>query len=219
MNDFSVFQEIRRLYAAMLPEWMAEYEATGNMWHDPYLMDWEFSPIEQMVWSDIRDISVPFYPQVPVLNYFIDFACPFLKIGIECDGKEWHDAERDTVRDKELAAAGWMIYRIAGHECVRQVYPREVDDRDRTPADAVDRDKYFGSTSTGIIKAIKQAYFNDDPGLVHDWRATATLDRHRSTPQTWPQRRPVKPRSAGPMHISELLADYASTLNRRMQRG
>jgi len=38
------------------------------------------SPIEFNVWSDIRSNGLMFYPQFPVLNYFIDFADPIRKI-------------------------------------------------------------------------------------------------------------------------------------------
>lgn len=216
-NDFSKFQEIRDVYALALPEWQEDYEKTGNMWFDPYLMDWDFSPIEQLVWCDIRQLAVPFYPQIPVLNYFLDFGNPFLKIGIECDGKEWHDKERDAARDKRLAAEGWMIFRIEGHECVREV-DISGQNLDRAEREAIDRDKYFGSTSEGIIKAIKLAYFCDDPDVVHDWRATATLAKHRTTPENWTVRRPVKPKPSGPVHIADLLVDYFATLERRLDR-
>lgn len=217
-NDFSKFEEIRKLYSAALPEWMGEYEKTGNMWFDPYLMDWDFSPIEKLVWSDIRSLAVPFYPQIPVLNYFIDFGNPFLKIGIECDGKEWHDKERDAARDRRLAAEGWMIFRIEGHECVREIDIHDHESRTRTERDAVDMDRYFGLTSEGIVKAIKLAYFCNDPNVAHDWRATATLHMHRSTPETRPVRRPIIQKPSGPVHISDLLYDYAKTLERRMAR-
>lgn len=214
MGDFSKFQEIREIYAPTLPEWMADYEATGNMWHDPYLMDWEFSPIEKLVWSDIRYLSVPFYPQIPVLNYFIDFGCPFLKIGIECDGKEWHDAARDAERDKRLAQAGWMIFRIQGHECVREVDTYQEEHR-YSERDKADLCKYYGSTSEGIIKAIKQAYFCDDPDMAHDWRATATLNMHRTTPENWLRRRPIRKKPQGPMHIADILLEHMQILERR----
>lgn len=74
--DWNKFLAIREAYALLLPEWMAEYEATGEMRQDPYFMDWDFTPIERNVWSDIREQGLPFYPQVPVLNYFLDFGCP-----------------------------------------------------------------------------------------------------------------------------------------------
>jgi hypothetical protein len=215
-NDFAKFQEIRSLYAAALPEWLDDYQATGNMWHDPYLMDWEFSPIEQLVWGDIRQLAVPFYPQIPVLNYFLDFANPFLKIGIECDGKAWHDKHRDQARDARLAAAGWMIFRIEGHECVR-----EVDIHGHSSSEereAINMAKYYGATSEGIVRAIKHAYFDEEPLERGGYMVRATLFNHRSTPETFPRRRPLTPRHDGPVRLDKMLEGYMELLQRRVQR-
>jgi very-short-patch-repair endonuclease len=213
MSDFSRFLTIRRTYAYLLPEWMAEYERSGEMRQDPYFMEWDFTPIERNVWDDIRNMGLPFYPQIPVLNYFIDFGCPFLKIGIECDGKAWHDSDLDRARDARLAAAGWMIFRIEGHECVRTVSAyEEFEEEDRSQVS-----KHYMSTSEGILTAIKQKYFAgrvrpDDAYLVD-----ATLFEHRSTPETNPAPRPVA-KSKGPVLIGEALAGYFDLLQRRMQR-
>lgn len=90
----------------------------------PYWINWQFTPIEFNVWCDIRNIGIPFYPQIPVLNYFIDFADPCKKIGIEVDGKEFHhDKGKDQKRDLKLQKEGWKIIRIPGSlsfkdECV-----------------------------------------------------------------------------------------------------
>lgn len=154
-TPFRKFLAIRKAYAAVMPEWMDEYEATGSMQQDPYFMDWEFTPIEQNVWGDIRTMGVPFYPQVPALNYFLDFACPFLKIGIECDGKAWHDYELDKARDARLSADGWMIFRIEGHECKRVIEPWEESEYD-DKSELIQQ--YFITTSEGVISAIKRRY-------------------------------------------------------------
>ena len=151
MSDFSQFLAIRKAYAKILPSWLEEYEKTGEMRQDPYFMDWIFTPIEQNVWSDIRSLGLPFYPQIPVLNYFIDFGCPFLKIGIECDGKAWHDHDLDKARDARLAAEGWMIFRIEGHECKRVIDPWEqcvTDGDEEEDFNLVSR--YFLTTSEAI---------------------------------------------------------------------
>lgn len=87
---------------------------------DPYaIYDWWkiFTPIEKLVWQDIRFVGIPMYPQYPVDNYFIDFADPIKKIGIEVDGKEFHqDVEKDELRQKQLENRGWKIYRIKGFQ-------------------------------------------------------------------------------------------------------
>lgn len=215
MSDFSKFLEIRKEYAKVLPEWMARYEATGDMRQDPYFMDWQFTPIEQNVWSDIRSLGVPFFPQMPVLNYFIDFGNPFLKIGIECDGKAWHDHDLDKARDKRLADQGWMIFRIEGHECKRVVEPwEEYEEEER--AELVE--KYFMTTSEGVISAIKRKYFDDQPSEKYSYLINATLFEHRSTPETFPVRRPIR-QPTGPRRFSDCLEGYIERLLWRQRRG
>lgn len=59
--------------------------------------------------------GLPLYPQFPLFNYFIDFANPYLRIGVELDGKQ-HDQNVDQERDDRLAEYGWSIFRIAGLE-------------------------------------------------------------------------------------------------------
>lgn len=88
---------------------------------DPYWWDGmvEMTPIERSMWSDIRCSGVVFYPQYPVLKYFVDFGNPLLKIAIECDGQYWHDKEKDSVRDAEMNSIGWTVYRFTGRDCLK----------------------------------------------------------------------------------------------------
>jgi len=79
-------------------------------------IQWEFSPIEDNVWGNIRYLGIPLYPEFPVGPYFIDFADPKKKIGIEVDSIKWHkDKSKDMVKDKYLRSCGWNIYRIPSH--------------------------------------------------------------------------------------------------------
>jgi very-short-patch-repair endonuclease len=210
MSRFDKFLKIREAYAYLLPLWMAEYEKTGDMRNDPYFIDWEFSPIERNVWGDIRTLGLPFFPQVPVLNYFIDFGCPFLKIGIECDGKAWHDSELDRARDMRLAAHGWMIFRIEGHECVRVVEPWDEYGEDR----AALVEKYFMSTSEGIVSAIKRKYFGGELSAKYSFLIEATLFEHRSTPETYPEFRPMTKKTM-PRKIGEMMQEHIELLMER----
>ena len=217
MSGFDKFLAIREAYAYLLPEWMEEYEETGDMRQDPYFMNWDFTPIENSVWSDIRTIGVPFFPQMPVLKYFIDFGCPFLKIGIECDGKAWHDHELDKARDARLHSEGWMIFRIEGHECKRVIdpwaeerYGEEEDDQELIY-------QYFMTTSEGIIHAIKSRYFDDEMDERYASVMHSTLFEHRSTPETNPIRRQITKQSRL-MRASEALEDYLKLLEKRARR-
>ena len=216
-----MFEEIRSLYAAELPIWMAEYQETGRMNNDPYIFNWQkfFSPIENLVWADIRELALPFCPQLPVLNYFLDFGCPYLRIGIECDGKAWHEDERDKKRDARLAEAGWSIFRIEGRECVRHLDQPWNEYGDDASIEHVA--KWFMTTSEGIIYAIKHAYFvdrNEWSGFAkeHANFIDATLFEHNTTPNvSVPRPRPVK--ETGVQHIAESLGDYLDLLQRRMR--
>jgi very-short-patch-repair endonuclease len=212
MSDFDKFLAIRKAYAEILPVWMAEYEATGDMRQDPYFMDWDFTPIEQNVWSDIRGLGLPFYPQVPVLNYFVDFACPFLKIGIECDGKAWHKHDLDKARDARLAAAGWMIFRIEGHECKRVIEPFYESEYEELDEQKIYH--FFLTTSEGVMTAIKNRYFDENPTDKYSYFMDATLFEHRSTPETFPVRRKIA--NTDPVLLRISLAGYLDVLFSRM---
>lgn len=107
---------IRKVYEAVLPELME-----AERWTDPYWVDWLqiMTPIEVSMWSLIRSQHTPYYPQFPVGRYFVDFGNPQHRIAIECDGKKWHDPERDARRDAELGELGWRVFRFSGRACNR----------------------------------------------------------------------------------------------------
>jgi very-short-patch-repair endonuclease len=196
MGKFDKFLEIRKVYAGVIPELMADFERNGNMQSDPYFMDWDFTPIESAVWQDIRGMGIPFYPQLPALNYFLDFGNPMLKIGIEADGKAWHDMTRDAARDARLIADAWTIFRIEGHECNRWIdieYERRMAreyEIDFNPQRLI---KFYMETSEGVMRAIKYHYFDNmyppgEEGLIE-----STLRKHRSRPDLIAARYTLKP--------------------------
>lgn len=94
-----------------------------NEWAlDPYAWDgigaMQMTPIEQWLWSDIREVGAVFYPQWPAAGVFLDFANPAAKVAIECDGRDYHlDRAKDAARDAKLAALGWSVFRISGADC------------------------------------------------------------------------------------------------------
>lgn len=104
---------LRRLYAYLTPRLLA-----GERW-SPYLWDWApvFTPIERDIWFSIRSIGLPFFPQYPILRFFVDFADPVTRLVIECDGKQWHDEKKDAARDTLIKAEGWRVFRFSGHRC------------------------------------------------------------------------------------------------------
>lgn len=152
-------------------------------WVDPYFVNWlkDASPIEYRAWGDIRGRGTPLYPQYPLFNYFIDFANPYLKVGVELDGKQWHDAEKDQARDEFLATAGWHIYRITGAEANKTIeipqYPEDYD-YDEEKLEDIYRD-YFMNSCEGITRAIDIIYFEGYNPLGSKDVCYQTLNKHR----------------------------------------
>ncbi len=113
------WQLIREFYKMVEPRIMAEKSSEWGI--DPYAWDTgliRMTPIESLLWSDIRDVGLVVYPQYPVAGFFVDFANPKAKVAIECDGEAYHrDKSKDAVRDAKLAALGWAVYRITGKDC------------------------------------------------------------------------------------------------------
>lgn len=130
-----------------------------------YPVDWMtlFTPIEQMAWASIRcKRGVILYPQYPVLKYFVDFGNPIRKVALELDGKKFHNTERDKIRDQELRAAGWKVYRITGTEMNRSDF---LDFYDCSNGQLDDDDTYkeienwIMNTGDGVIEAIATTHF------------------------------------------------------------
>lgn len=86
----------------------------------------EMSPIEALLWGDIRSVGAVLYPQYPVAGFFLDFGNPAAKVAIECDGAMFHlDKEKDRKRDEKLRSLGWSVYRFSGRQChedTKEVY-------------------------------------------------------------------------------------------------
>ena len=123
-----------------------------------------------MTWMALRSFGqCPMYPQYPILNYFIDFGNPFLKVGIECGGYMFHlDKEKDLKRDTNLKNEGWDIFRISGKHCYK--HPSE-EYYDIEYANEYDRygimKDYYLNTIEGLVNAIAIFYceydvFNQD---------------------------------------------------------
>ena len=60
------------------------------------------------------------WPQLPVGRYFVDFGNPVARVAIECDGKDFHDECRDSLRDAELSRSGWRVWRVPGWACLKE---------------------------------------------------------------------------------------------------
>ena len=66
--------------------------------------------------------------RTPVGLFRVDFVISHLtgrrKIGIECDGKDFHSAARDSKRDLAIVSTGALnrIYRISGRDIVAKIH-------------------------------------------------------------------------------------------------
>jgi hypothetical protein len=156
------FNAIRKAYAENLSDLKDQWAADPNC-VDPYIFDWAsvFTPIEEAVWGEIRAAGITMFPQLPVFNYFLDFANPFIKVAVECDGAQWHDAEKDRKRDQKLIADGWTVYRIPGKICNRVLLsPPELKELELSPDEFEQRvHEWMTTTATGVITAIKRKHF------------------------------------------------------------
>lgn len=81
------------------------------------------SPIEDLVFNSLKEFGLIPKTQYEVFPFFLDFAFPEIKLGIEADGKKWHSGkeneERDRYRDEKLKSLGWIIERFSGSVIMR----------------------------------------------------------------------------------------------------
>lgn len=188
---FTKLRTIRQYYEQCFGEYIDHYNATGHQYYNPYAYDWVqiFTPIEFSAWCAIRCKGLPMYPQYPVDRYMLDFGNPFIKLGIELDGKGYHEKAKDIIRDTRLKEMGWTIVRITGSEMERKDYADLVSDFDLYRQSVDDYyaalQHWFLRTGDGIIDAINIKYFK---GVVYapdeDWEhrirtlAEDTIYRH-----------------------------------------
>ena len=83
--------------------------------HDPSDAPTE-SMLEDVFLKTILRAGLELRGQVRVGRLRLDFADPVRKVLVELDGRKWHEAEADRVRDRrremELRAAGWRVIRV-----------------------------------------------------------------------------------------------------------
>lgn len=102
--------------------------------------NWFFCPKPFVPVFDTKDMAggiphapVVILPQFPIARYRLDFALLVRTesggriLGIECDGRDFHFAPEDAVRDRNLASCGVLTVRIKGSDLFRS--PTEQADR------------------------------------------------------------------------------------------
>ena len=115
-------------------------------------------------------------------KYFIDFADPVLKIGIECDGKQ-HDKEKDSIRDKNLIELGWKIFRIPGYKCKNlpnTTLSEIMQDEEYYSTELTDRIyDFFNESIDGFLEAIYHCYYFDINSFRHKKSVFKVLKEHQ----------------------------------------
>lgn len=173
---------IRQAYIEMMPAIIAAGRQGSRGHIGVSFWDWlkGMTPIEEDAWMSIRSKGIPLYPQFPVFNSFVDFANPYHRIGLEMDGREWHDAAKDKPRDEFFAKYGWRIFRIAGQETIPPFYDRgDIGEWDTAhPSSREAARRWLHESSDGVIAAIDEVYFLGHHN-AYGGECLATLHRHR----------------------------------------
>lgn len=183
---FEAADNPRDYWQAVRDAWAEEWDwIAGGGRTDPYFLSWKFTPIEEQAWHCIRRIGLRVFPQVPVGGVFIDFGDPHLKIGIELDGKAFHNKERDQARDARLWELGWRIFRITGSESVKWMHPpTEPDFADQAEHNSPEWNRALEQwalhTGDGVLWAIQTAYYRRAKATGNELAiALGSLEDHR----------------------------------------
>lgn len=134
-EQVQIWNKIRTYYKENIERIRGDYPLNGDVVYDiQYQCGYKETPIEYDVYCHIKCFGIPVVcPQFPVKNYFIDFADPIAKVGIEADGAYFHsDKLKESLRDQDLENEGWWIYHIEGkyahHGCTDCYYEKVCDD-------------------------------------------------------------------------------------------
>lgn len=90
------------------------------------------SPIEDIFYYEFQKVRADklrilrqFECPTPLAIYRLDFFVEIntRRVGFECDGRDYHEEERDSARDTAIIKAGWVdrIYRIRGRDIFRHI--------------------------------------------------------------------------------------------------
>lgn len=127
---------------------------------------WRFmNPAERDFYMQYISIGgIALYPLYFAGGYFLDFANPGLKLGIEIDGKNFHDAEKDLVRDSDLGELGWIILRMTAVDVLKgQKYLSDIENEFAYQDNNEQQDSiksFFESGSIGLLYALRALFFD-----------------------------------------------------------
>ena len=132
---------------------------------DPYSsgIHERLTPIELDLWTLAREFGIRLAPQYPVGIYMADFADPEKRIVIECDGAEFHDRDRDALRDEAMRTMGWTVYRIPG-AAFHCSAPHPLDDYAGRRWSGDRAGSYFSMTARGFVEALATIHYGSRRG-------------------------------------------------------
>jgi very-short-patch-repair endonuclease len=178
MTDFQHRLNYKKFYEENMPEIIDL--ARMSMWLTSYPLELKANKNEKGLWYSIRSHSTPFYPEFPVLNYFVDFANPYHKIILEADSAKYHDPEKDRERDKLLHAHGWTTFRVC-YQATQENAGEEGDFWEKLGENDSDWESglrhFFLFSSDGLLSAIDYVYYKKSHLKCNLWEA------HRDAPE------------------------------------
>jgi very-short-patch-repair endonuclease len=78
---------------------------------------WTFPEKLLAKWLDNNNITYEYNKKI--IKYYPDFTIN--KTIIEVDGKQWHDKEKDNMRDNEIRKNGYTIFRIPANQIINNI--------------------------------------------------------------------------------------------------
>jgi len=74
---------------------------------------------EKLAFDFLKKEKIEFIHNALIGKYFVDFLIG--DVAIEVDGERWHDAKKDSIRDKEISLHGVKIFRFKAKDVVKDV--------------------------------------------------------------------------------------------------
>lgn len=81
----------------------------------------DMTDAERRLWSRLRakQLGAQFTRQHPIGGHIADFACPSLRLVIECDGGQHADSLTDTNRTELIEAHGYRVVRFWNNDILQ----------------------------------------------------------------------------------------------------
>lgn len=173
---------IRLAYNFHMPR-ILESARTGKI-INPYIVSWQFTDLQDCVWSEVRGIGLPFYPLFPIQQFYADFADPARKIVLDIEGIAMpYPAELERVKKREQAflADGWEIHTISSstvrrllHDVFDEDYANEIEEAINSEYPYSDDNAHYlrdaKTTLDGYLLYLRRLrYHQEQPPETDEW--------------------------------------------------